>query len=489
MKDSIWKRFSSFAMQNPEKTAIICDNQSISYRLLLQTCLAYYDSFRRQGVCVGMHVGLWIEKSPDFAAALFALFHAGAVVVPINTTYTSEAIEIATVVANIKKIVYSKQMVEKAARLSKITRQKLLFLDEKPTGAQTDTGPDISCEDCLFLLTSGSTGKPKIAVISQQAMLFRMDLEALRFSLHSDDRALISTPIYHSLGIRFLMTALTLGMTIVLPRAFQADQWLQLIHRHQITYTITVPAQIVEILAVASKDTEQARERLRSVRYILSTSAFLPEPVKRKFLHFVSGSFINFIASSETEYIAWADCRWEDPNGDLLGEAFPSVEVLILRDGVPADSGTIGEIICKSAQLFSAYYGDSSLTKSAFWNGYYRTGDLGFIDATGRLHYAGRMKGTIVCGGVNVYPKDIERVVSQLPQVKECVSFGIPHPKYGEVPALAASGDGLSTEIIRRHCLKALAPYQQPRKIFILDLLPKNEIGKVDLRLLKEICN
>lgn len=103
MKDSIWKRFSSFAMQNPEKTAIICDNQSISYRLLLQTCLAYYDSFRRQGVCVGMHVGLWIEKSPDFAAALFALFHAGAVVVPINTTYTSEAIEIATVAANIKK--------------------------------------------------------------------------------------------------------------------------------------------------------------------------------------------------------------------------------------------------------------------------------------------------------------------------------------------------------------------------------------------------
>lgn len=489
MKDSIWERFSAAAMRDLEKTAIFCDDQRISYGLLYQTCLDYCGFFRRQGICTSMHVGLWVEKSPAFAAALFALLRTGAVVVPINTSSTTEAIEIAAEAADLQRIVYSRKMSEKAALLSETTRQKLLCLEDLPPSESADPGAASVCDESLFLMTSGSTGKPKIAVISQAAMLYRLDLEALRFSLQAEDRVLISTPIYHSLGIRFLMTALTLGITIVLPKAFQAGQWLRLIRRHQITYTITVPTQIVEILAVAGKDPRQAKEMLQSLRYILSTSAYLPETVKRNFLPLISGTFINFIASSETEYIALADCRWEDPKGDLLGEPFPSVEILILQNDIPVAAGTIGEIVCKSPQLFSAYYGDPRLTEGVFWNGYYRTGDLGVFDASGRLHYAGRKKNTIICGGVNIFPKDIERVVAQLPQVKECAAFGIPHPKYGEVPALAAAGDELSVEIVKRHCIKSLAPYQQPRKIVILDKLPRGEVGKVNLELLKKTCS
>lgn len=488
MDQTIWKQFCDAAAKVPQKTAIICDDSSIQYGQLYEASLNYCSFFRSMGVATGMHVGLWVEKSIDSAAALFALFRAGAVVVPINTSSTAEAIDISVTAADLKRIVCGRRMSVKAAALSRETKQKLIPIGE---AAQTDSmhpEPEAYCETSLFLMTSGSTGVPKVAVISQDAMLYRLRLEELQFSLDNDDRVLISTPVYHSLGIRFLMTALTRGMTVVLPKAFQAEQWLRLISDNHVTYTITVPSQIVEILAVTREDPSLARQMLRSVRYILSTSAYLPQNVKQAFAPLISGKFLNFIASSETEFMALVDCCWDDPEGDLLGVAFPTVDLRIIRDEKPADQGVIGEIVCKSRQLFSAYYGDPALTQSAFWEDYYRTGDLGFFDRSGRLHYAGRKKSTIICSGVNIFPRDIEQAVSQIPQVRECAAFGIPHPKHGEILAIAAAGQGLTEEMIVRFCFQKLAPYQQPRKVILLDQLPKNEVGKVDLSQLRKNC-
>ena len=485
MKQTIWNQFSVAAAQVPQKTAIICDGISVQYGQLFDVCAKYCSYFCANGLAAGMHVGLWVEKSIDFVAALFALFRAGAVAVPLNTSATTDMIDASVSAADLKWIVYGKRMAAKAAELSPRKQLRLISLSD---AAQMDTvcaEAEAYCENALFLMTSGSTGNPKVAVISQDAMLYRLELEQRHFALSSDDCVLVSTPIYHSLGIRFIMTALTRGMTVVLPKAFQAEQWLHLIQDNHVTYTITVPSQIVEILEVTKDKQSVARQMLRSVRVILSTSAYLPQKVKQNFLSLISGQFYNFIASSETEFMAIANCRWNDPEGDLLGEAFPSVDLQIIRAGKPVTQGEVGEIVCRSRQLFSAYYGDSELTRRAFWEDYYRTGDLGFFDNSGRLHYAGRKKNTIICSGVNIYPRDIEQAVSQIKQVTECAAFGLPHPKCGEILAIAVAGQDLTQEAIIRFCLHKLAPYQQPRKIILLKELPKNEIGKVDIRQLK----
>lgn len=481
---SIWNCFMNSAKKEPNKIAIICDENSISYIQLLETCMLYSEYFRSKGIRKGMHVGLWIEKSIEFTVALFALLRIGAVVAPLNTSYKPKTIDMFINAANLEKVIYSTRMSSSSSLLSKESKERLVIFTNKAIDSIEKQGEETPFEECLFLMTSGSTGQPKIAVISQKAMLYRLEIETLHFSLDRNDRVLISTPIYHSLGIRFLMTALTDGITVVLPKAFKAEQWLKLINEEQITYTITVPSQISEVLKVA-KDQPSVRNMLHSLKYILSTSAYLPPNIKKAFLPLISGKFLNFIASSETEFIAWTDCKWDDPEDNMLGEVFPTVDIKILQNETIVENGMVGEIITKSKQLFSYYYGNAALTNASFWNGYYRTGDLGFFDEKGKLHYAGRIKNTIICSGVNVFPKDIEQVILQLPKVEECVAFGLPNPKCGEIIAVVVKGNNINREMILRQCLESLAPYQQPRKIFIVKCIPRNELGKIDLVKLK----
>lgn len=487
MATTIWETFQNFAKCHPEKTAIICGSERISYGKLLCCCESLSAIFRRAGVHNEMHVGILLEKSIDFAVTVMALMRVGAVVIPISTYYTNQEMMTAINAADMEWIVSNDTMCARVTILEECIPQRLFKVPHwQKIPMEVNAENMQPSENCIYLMTSGSTGKPKIAIISHAAMRFRLDLELLHFSLNEDDRVLISTPVYHSLGIRILLTALYGGMTLVLTRGFSPKVWLNEIQKHQITYTITVPSQISQIVEAVAGDIDGGREKMRSIKTILSTSAYLPGSLKTAFLKLVTGKFLNFLASSETEFMVWSDCSWDDPKGDLLGIPFPNVDIQLLNGNTLAAPGEAGEILCSSQQQFSEYYRDPYLTQQSHWNQYYRTGDLGIFDSQGRLHYAGRKKDTIICSGVNIIPRDVEDALLKHPNICECVAFGIPNEKYGEILAVLVAGSGISESEIKRYCLKNLAIHQQPRRIFLCNQLPRNEMGKLKKDALKK---
>lgn len=487
MAATIWGQFQDFAMDHPEKTAMICGSERISYGELLRCCESLSTAFCRAGVCHEMHVGILLEKSINFAVTVLALMRIGAAVIPVSTYYTNQEMLTAMDAADMERIVSNDAMCARITMLEARFPHRLIKVPHwREIPPEIERGAAQDAESSIYLMTSGSTGRPKIAMISQTAMSFRLNLELLHFSLNEEDRVLISTPVYHSLGIRLLLTALYSGMTLVLTRGFTPEVWLHEIETYQITYTITVPSQIAQIVEAVGGDIDGVREKLRSVKTILSTSAYLPVNLKTAFQKIVSGRFLNFLASSETEFMVWSDCSWDDPKGDLLGIPFPGVDIQLLHADALAASGEVGEILCSSPQQFSAYYRESHLTQQSHWKQYYRTGDLGIFDSEGRLHYAGRKKDTIICSGVNIIPRDVENALIKHPNICECVAFGIPHEKYGEILAVLVAGNGIDEKTVKRYCLENLAIHQQPRKIFLCDKLPRNEMGKLNRDALKK---
>jgi long-chain acyl-CoA synthetase len=159
------------------------------------------------------------------------------------------------------------------------------------------------------------------------------------------------------------------------------------------------------------------------------------------------------------------------------------VEIRILRDDDEiAAPGEAGEIACKTPMIFGGYFKRPDLTRAAMWGEYFRTGDIGRLDQDGFLYFLGRKKDVIITGGINVYPADVESAVSEHASVAECAAFPVPDERLGEIVAVAVvprSPGPFDRRALRFHCAERLADFQQPRKYFVVDALPKNNMGKV----------
>ena len=167
-----------------------------------------------------------------------------------------------------------------------------------------------------------------------------------------------------------------------------------------------------------------------------------------------------------------------------MGKPFDEAKIRRLFDDEERDCvvGEVGEIACMSKLTCKGYYKMDNMMQLAMVDGYFRTGDLGYVDEDGYLYFAGRKKELIITGAINVYPNDIDMVVGQIPEVEECAAFSYPDDRLGEVVALAIVRKDdceLTERTIKTYCARNLADFQQPHKIFFVDALPKNAMGKL----------
>ena len=463
--NQIFENICSAIEKNKEKMAIVCNDESILYFDLLMESKKLADILIEKGAKAGSHIGIFQHKSIEFVISVCAILSIDAVMIPFNIGWTEEEVHNAVEIADVSILLYDKEI--RCFNCNNI----------------------YSKEDCIFLMTSGSTGVPKIVQVSWSAMLTRLKMEVEEFALFDNDVVLISTPIYHSLGIRLLLTSLYLGTQIILPKTFYSKGWLEYIEKYQITYTITVPNQIVQILKEVGGRYDEYNEKLRTLKTILSTASYLPEDVKKEFVKVIRGNFYNFIASSETEFIAKINCK-KDIGDNLLGYPFAGTKLCILKDDNSIGGvGEIGEIVCSSPQLFSKYYHNDCLTENAIYDGFYRTGDMGFLDERGCVHFSGRKKNVVICCGVNIYPRDVEEMINRCDGVIECVAMGLEDKGCGEILAVVVATNCLSKKEIQKYCVEHLAVYEQPREIIIVDSIQKNDLGKINKdEIKKSIC-
>jgi long-chain acyl-CoA synthetase len=468
------------------------DDGPWSYAAIAAQAVHYHDDLARGGVGRGDFVIVRVGNDERFPAAAFAVWMAGAAVVAMHPSApeqdlldVAQSMTPAAVIAdpgdgpahNSGLLMVDAGLFEPSAD-HEVTLAAEGFVEHEAV-AGSDTA--------LVLLTSGSTGKPKGVVLTHDGAwanlratvsAFRSDTAPTALANEPKPPNLIANPLSHTAGVVRLLFALYVGRSVALLRKFNGVVAKRLIDRHGIDNLTINPAMMRMLL-----DQIPVGERLGPVRYASSGTAPLPPALREEFESRFGIPVLQ--AYGQTE--AFGGIAIESVKDVLsgrrkpgsVGKPLPGVELRIVdTNGADVEQGQVGELLVRTKSVTSGYLGNdaSSPVDAAGW---LLTGDRGRIDADGYLYITGRSKNIIICGGFNIAPEEIEAALAHDPAVRDAAVVGICDARLGEIPvALVESSAEVSAVQVR--AAARLAPYKRPRRLFIVDELPRVANGKVD---------
>lgn len=499
MRSKLASLFYENAEKTPNKIAIWCDGITVTYKEMATLVSKYSNLLLNEGVVYGDHIAIPMNNSIESVALFFSAADLGVCVVPLNPSLPLEAIKAAMNSGDVKHIIARKNFFNDCKRNGglRVNGTSICLDSDYPgtipfasiAGISSDRPEiqyDITGDESLILtMTSGSTGSPKPIDISQKNKYERSLAHIRVYGITENDKILTATPLYHSLAERLVILPLIIGATSILLPRFTPAIWLKCAQEQQPTFTIAVSAQLAQILELLR---QPAAPEISSFRCIVSSSALLEESTKYELIDRLKCEFHEMYGASEVSTVTDICFQHSPDKQKSVGKPFDEARVRILRDDHNTDYDTdcstyeIGEIACKTKLQCKGYYKQVAMMEAAMFEGYFRTGDLGYLDEDGYLYFAGRKKELIITGAVNVYPHDIDVVVGRMPEIEECAAFAYPDARLGEVVALAVvPKDNVEVNLrsIKTYCARNLADFQQPHKIFILNQLPKNTMGKL----------
>jgi long-chain acyl-CoA synthetase len=339
--------------------------------------------------------------------------------------------------------------------------------------------------------SSGATGKPKGIMLSHRSRILSAYVAAAEYrAFGPDTKMLVSTPIFHGAGFLNLLAPLCFGgQAIILPK-FKIHDLLSLVEQHQINKAHLVPAHFSSYFNLSV--TERSKFNISSLKCLVSGTAPLSQEMKIRIVE-AFGPQVLHERYGSTEASLVTNLRPEDQLRKLacVGNAFAMVEIE-LRDSlfnIVAD-GEVGELWSRSPLMFSGYWNKPGLQAQSVRNGWVTAGDLAKRDSEGYIYLVDRKNDMIISGGENIYPREIEEVLLQHPKILEVAVVGLPHEYWGE--ALTAvvhlkTGTPPSINDLRTHCLDKLARWKHPKYWVFTGPLPRNGIGKILRRDLKEM--
>jgi len=494
MRSQLADLFYKNAAETPQKQAIWCDGKTATYSEMADLISRYSNFLISKGVQYGDHVAIPMNNSIESVALFFTAADLGVCLVPLNPTLPLDSIKTAMKSGDMKHLIARKSFLTDCEKKGGVDVPGIkVCLDGDFEGAysfnEVATMPTTrpACEhikgdeSLILTMTSGSTGTPKPIDISQQNKVDRSLAHIRVYGLTKEDRILAATPLYHSLAERLVILPLILGATSILLPRFTPAIWLKCAAEQKPTFTIAVSAQLAQILEMLK---QSDTENITSFRSIVSSSALLEEKVKLELIDRLKCEFHEMYGTSETSTATDICFQTAQNKQKSVGLPFDEAEIKILRDDEDTECAVreVGEIAVKSKLTCKGYYKLKNMMDLATTDGFFRTGDLGYVDEDGYLYFAGRKKELIITGAINVYPNDVDAVVSQLTAVEECAAFSYPDERLGEVVALAIvvkEDCELNERTVKVFCARNLADFQQPHKIFFVDMLPKNAMGKL----------
>lgn len=493
MRSKLAEMFYTNAAEMPEKIAIWCDGKTATYKEMADLVSQYSNLLVNNGVVYGDHVAIPMNSSIESVALFFSAADLGICLVPLNPTLPLDAIKVAMKSGDMKHLIARKSFLNECEKNGGVDVEGVTIclddeypetipfskINEMPKERVANENIDGN-ESFILTMTSGSTGNPKPIDISQNNKYERAMAHIRVYDIIKEDRILAATPLYHSLAERLVILPLILGATSILLPRFTPALWLDCVKEQNVTFTIAVSAQLAQILELLKQD---GTPSIDSFRAIVSSSALLEEKVKLELIDKLNCEFHEMYGTSETSTVTNICFQKAKNKQKSVGLPFDEVKIRILdENNKECKVNEIGEIACKSSLTCKGYYKQEEMMAAATTDGYFHTGDLGYVDEDGYLYFAGRKKEIIITGAINVYPHDIDVVVESIPEVNECAAFSYPDDKLGEVVALAVvpkEGCEIKLRTIKTHCARNLADFQQPHKIFIVNQLPKNTMGKL----------
>lgn len=452
-------------------------------------------------------VAVQVEKSPEALLLYLATLRAGLVYLPLNTAYREAEIEYflgnaepAVVVCASKNQDWVQRAADKAGCAHVYT------LDEDRTGTLLDAAGSLpqtfktverTPEDLAAILyTSGTTGRSKGAMLSHGNLAANAQVLHEYWGWREDDVLLHMLPIFHVHGL-FVAShgALLAGAKMIWLPKLDADQALR--YLPQSTVMMGVPTYYVRLLA----DPRFDRAVCANMRLFISGSAPLLAETFSDFKTRSGHAILERYGMSETVMLTSNpyDAKLGERLAGTVGRALPGVQVRVVDDaGVALAPGEIGNVQVRGPNVFSGYWRMPEKTREEFTeDGWFKTGDVGRWggESAGRdapsdyLSIVGRSKDLIISGGFNVYPKEIETLIDDMPGVAESAVIGVPHPDFGEaVVAVVVPKEGVSldADAMQRELKSRIANFKVPKRVHIIDQLPRNTMGKVQKNVLRE---
>ena len=488
-KQNFYSLFKEQALKNSKKVALIIEGKTYTYGELLEKTDLLAEKLKTLSEGKRKHIATFLGNSPEMVLLLLATSKLGLTLVPLPSDLPQEFAEEILKTCDVEMAITQTEREFKGIETLKVSE-----LWEVPAKVKDwNVKPDL---DTPFIITttSGSTGKPKPIVLTQRIKLKRAFKGAKEiFNLSEEDVYIVSTPLYHSLAQRFTLLPLITGATAVVMRKFNLQRWLSLVETHKVSFAVLVSSQLENIVSHLWEKGENYN--LRSLKKLISSSAPLLEKTRRRALE-LSKTFgweiYETYGTSEIGFASVLNMTEETRKWDSVGKPLPYADIKILSpEGKKLPPNQIGEIAVKTETIFAGYYKMPQKTKESFTSdGYFLTGDLGYLDGEGYLYFSGRKKEVIITGGINVFPQDVERVILTHPKVKECAVFGVENDYFGEVVcAFVVPKEPLTERELRNFLRGKLASYQMPIYIGFVEEIPKNHLGKVARRELKRLVD
>lgn len=486
--------------RTPEKTALVFGDESYTYREFADAADRVAALLVARGLGKGDAVAYVGENSPEFLFTLFGAARLGAVFVPVNTRLAPPEVTHVLADSGTRLVICDPELWEKVAP----GIEACGITQAIPTGEGDDVDPgltrlltevdpvadevDVRPEDpAVYMYTSGTTGRSKGAVLTNANLTWVSLNCILDYDLLSSEVALLISPLFHAaaLGMGALPIVLK-GGTIVLEKRFDPGRALALIQQHGVTMLSGVPTTY-QLLA---DHPDWAATDLSSLRRLTCGGSAVPTRIldvyEERGLSFTQGYGMTETSPGHTALTA---DRTRDKQGSVgLPHFFSSVRVR-LEGGEPAPVGEVGEIEVRGPNVFPGYLNLPEVNETAFAaDGWFRTGDMGYLDEEGFLFIADRLKDMIISGGENIYPAEVENHLFDIDGVTGAAVIGVPDEKWGEVPWAVLTvrpGADVTIQDVQDHLNGRIARYKIPKSVIIVDELPRTASGKVrkaDLR-------
>jgi malonyl-CoA/methylmalonyl-CoA synthetase len=487
------------ASSRPEQLFIkSLDGRDLTYGALREHSARIAAALAQRGVEAGDRVTVQVEKSLEAVLLYIACLRMGAVYVPINVANTPHEVEHFFMDSRPKVAVVRPQdrhLVEPLAAHAGIHCIETL-------GAQGDGSLLELAAQCselrppwipshgdlaAIVYTSGTTGRSKGAMLTRANLASNAAVLASVWRFTRDDVLLHTLPLFHIHGLfAAINTVIASGSGMLLLPKFDAVSTLQ--HLPYATVFMGVPTYYTRLLHHAALD----RESSANIRLFVSGSAPLLAETHREFFERTGHTILERYGMTET--LMNTSNPYEGVRlAGAVGKALPGTAIRVSNaqsEAIETQPDVIGVLEVKGPNVFAGYWRDEEKTRKEFTaDGWFKTGDLGRIDANGYVHIVGRAKDLVISGGFNVYPKEVEAELDALAGILESAVFGVPHPDFGEgVTAVVVAKPGVTvTEIDIIESIKArLARYKVPKRIILMEELPRNTMGKVQKSALRE---